>query len=84
MRMMTKIHPYGSKIAVVDSPAKDETMSGLILPVGVDEYSVGVVCDGGTTDIPDGSLVYYHKGHGIEIKDVRIVNTDCIIAWEEA
>lgn len=30
-----------------------------------------------------GCKVYYHKGHGIEIKDTRILDVSCVIAYEE-
>ena len=78
------IHPYGKSITVVDPPANEQRPSGLLIPAGVDEFSVGIVVDGNDSGIPPGSLIYYHKHHGTEIKDCRVVCENCIIAWEDA
>lgn len=79
------VHPFGNRCVVSDPPADDQTPSGLILPVGVDDYAVGIVIEmEGDNALAAGSVVYYHKGHGVVINGVRVIGNECIMAWEPA
>lgn len=80
------ITPAGPRLAVVDPPVEEGT--GLILPPGVGrDVDVGIVQDVGA-DVPawglsPGDKVYYHVGHGMNIGDVKVIGTDCVVAYEK-
>lgn len=82
------LHPYGPRTLVVDPPAEPQRPSGLYLPVGVDDFAVGIVVESGDCPgmdgLPAGSVVYYQKGCGDVIGSQRVIDNRCIIAWEPA
>jgi hypothetical protein len=88
LRDVKSLHPYGPRALVVDPPAEPQRPSGIILPAGVDEYSVGIVLESGDApgwdSLPSGSVVYYWKGHGVEIGGNRVIGLESVIAWEPA
>jgi hypothetical protein len=84
--------PAGGRIAVEDSPAEAGRPSGLLV-VSSEEYVVGGVVVGVPEHIDEmdainwpwlklGAVVYYRRGSAIEIKGVKFVEYDDIIAWE--
>lgn len=81
------INPVGERVAVVDPPAEQQRESGIIVPVPLEEYHVGIVIKVGDTglihsNIQEGDKVYYPASCAKQIGDTKIVDIDCIIALD--
>lgn len=85
--------PSGERLAVEDLPSEDRA-SGLVV-VSNDDFTTGGVVVGVPHHIDSdevdeypwlrlGAVVHYRKGAAIEIKGVKFVGWDDIVAWEPA
>lgn len=82
------VTPAGSRLSVTDPPVADD--EGLWLPPSAQglagDLEVAIVVETGPDcplPIDLGDRVYFHKGHFAKIGDVKIVGSDCILAYQK-
>lgn len=87
-------HPYGPRVLVTTEGLEEKPAlyipEGAVSRLGLERgivLEVGESPEWPTPPFGPGCVVQFHPGHGVEAagaRNMKLINFDCIVAWEDA
>jgi hypothetical protein len=79
------LKPFGPRVLVADPPMDSSRTSVLIIVGEVHHVKKGIVIEVGD-EVPylePGDVVYYQENCEVEIASYKIINANCVLAYEK-